>query len=159
MSTKWFLTGLVFFAAAVTSSTLKGDHTEPGYQLLDDEEKQFITKLDTLRASLKLPQIVVEERIVKDCRDWAANRRAKGILNHGSSQENGAVGNHTGSGTFSQWRHSGLHNAFLCNRSNTVCGIGHSGNYWFYRAAPAIEQYKGTNHPNGVLFGSGKKRR
>ena len=122
-------------------------HEEEAWLGLDDEEKQFIAELDKLRESLGLPQVVVVENIVQDCRNWSAHLQRTGRFYHGSGQENIAMGHEDGTATFRQWRRSPGHNAKLCNRNDMVVGIGRVENVWTYRAAPCLDTYQSGKTP------------
>lgn len=120
-------------------------HEEEAWQRLTDEEKQFIAELDRLRTKLGLPQIIVVEQIVEDCRKWSGHLQKSGKFYHGNTHlENIAMGHEAGGQTFLQWRRSAGHNAKLCNRNDAYCGIGNVGKYWTYRAVPEMEHYDGT---------------
>ena len=124
-------------------------HEEEAWHKLDPEEKQFIAELDQLRAKMGLPQIIVVDKIVEDSRNWSAYLRRTNRFYHGNpTLENIAMGHEDGDKTFRQWRASAGHNAKLCNRNDTVCGIGRCGNYWTYRAASSIDVYYTGKDPN-----------
>lgn len=142
------------YSTSKTNPTSKTYTPEPRsgdvWEMLTVEEKQFVLELDACRASRGLPQLVLVEKIVEDSRRWSRHLEKRGgNLYHGSPQENCAVGHESGQATFRQWkvardrygRPTG-HFAKLVNQNDTVCGIGQSGKWWTYRAAPSVEAYK-----------------
>ena len=108
-----------------------------------EREQQLFDLINEQRVKSGLEPLIFAAEIFEGSREWAMKLHGERRLYHWhGGKENCARGYSTPEAAFRGWRTSSGHNAFLHNRSIRYAAVAEHENYWVFRGAVTLDEYR-----------------